>query len=43
MTWVKICREVHQHSRDNIVDGAGYLGTLQMVIDERERRANETH
>lgn len=43
MTWVKICREVHKHSRDNIVDGAGYLGTLQMVIDERERRANETH
>lgn len=38
MTWVKICREVHKHSRDNIVDGAGYLGTLQMVIDERERR-----
>ena len=41
MTWVKICREVHQHSRDNIVDGAGYLGTLQMVIDERELRANK--
>jgi hypothetical protein len=31
----------HQHSRDNIVDGAGYLGTLQMVIDERELRANK--
>ena len=42
MAWVKICREVHQQKRDNLVDGAGYLGTVQMVIDERERRANKS-
>jgi hypothetical protein len=42
MAWVKICREVHQQKRDNLVDGAGYLGTVQMVIDERERRANQS-
>ena len=41
MAWVKICSEVHQQKRDNLVDGAGYLGTVQMVIDERERRANK--
>lgn len=42
MAWVKICREVYQSKRDNLVDGAGYLGTVQMVIDERNRRANQT-
>ena len=42
MAWVKICREVHQKKRDNLVDGAGYLGTVQMVIDERNRRANQS-
>jgi len=41
MSWVKIAREVHQHKRDNLTDGAGYLGTIEMVIDERERRANQ--
>ena len=43
MTWVKIAREVHRHKRDNLVDGAGYLGTVDMVITERERRANKTN
>jgi len=42
MAWVKICREIHQQKRDNLVDGAGYLGTVQMVIDERNRRANQS-
>ena len=42
MAWVKICREVYQQKRDNLVDGAGYLGTVQMVIDERELRANKS-
>lgn len=42
MAWVKIAREVYQHKRDNLVDGAGYLGTVDMVITEREHRANQT-
>jgi hypothetical protein len=42
MAWVKICREIYQSKRDNLVDGAGYLGTVQMVIDEREHRANQS-
>lgn len=41
MAWVKIAREVYQHKRDNLVDGAGYLGTVDMVITERERRDNK--
>ena len=42
MAWVKIAREAYKHKRDNLVDGAGYLGTVDMVISERERRANKT-
>jgi hypothetical protein len=38
MAWVKIARESYKHKRDNLTDGAGYLGTIEMVIDERERR-----
>lgn len=41
MTAVKMSRQCHTPKRDNIVDGAGYLNTLQMVIEERERRALE--
>jgi len=26
--------------RDNLVDGAGYFGTVQMVRDERARRGS---
>lgn len=43
MAWVKIARESYRHKRDNLTDGAGYLGTIEMVIDERERRANQTN
>ncbi|NBT46494.1 MAG: hypothetical protein EBT07_01570 [Actinobacteria bacterium] len=42
MAGLKLARESFKHSRDNLVDGAGYLGTIDMVIQERERRANET-
>jgi len=35
---VKISREVHMPKRDNIVDAVGYLGTIQMIQEERERR-----
>lgn len=38
MCLVKIARQVNKPKRDNVVDLAGYAGTLQMVIEERERR-----
>ena len=38
MVGVKISREVHRPKRDNIVDGAGYFETLDMVKKERSRR-----
>lgn len=38
MVWVKIAREAYMHKRDNLTDGAGYLGTVEMVINEREKR-----
>lgn len=31
MQFVKISREVHKHKRDNLVDGAGYWKTLDMI------------
>ena len=40
MVGVKLARESYSPKRDNLVDGAGYFGTVQMVIDERERRSN---
>lgn len=39
MTLLKLSRESRKHKRDNLVDGAGYLETTQMVLDEREKRA----
>lgn len=39
MVGVKIAREAYSPKRDNLVDGAGYFGTIQMVKEERERRA----
>ena len=38
MVGVKISREVNRPKRDNIVDGAGYFETLDMVKKERARR-----
>jgi hypothetical protein len=40
MVGVKLAREAYSPKRDNLVDGAGYFGTVQMVIDERQRRTN---
>lgn len=40
MVGVKLAREAYSPKRDNLVDGAGYFGTVQMVMDERQRRAN---
>lgn len=33
MVGVKISREVNQHKADNIIDGCGYLRTLEMVYE----------
>lgn len=41
MVGLKISREVNRPKRDNIVDGAGYFETLDMVKEERENRKNE--
>jgi Domain of unknown function (DUF6378) len=38
MVGLKISREVNRPKRDNIVDGAGYFETLDMVKKERDRR-----
>jgi len=38
MVGVKISREINRPKRDNIVDGAGYFETLDMVKKERSRR-----
>jgi hypothetical protein len=35
---VKVSREAGLHKRDNLVDGAGYLGCAQKCLDEKERR-----
>jgi hypothetical protein len=40
MVGVKISRECNMHKDDNLIDAAGYLGTLQMLIEEQERRDN---
>ena len=39
MCAVKISRQCNAPKRDNMVDLAGYSETVQMVIDERTRRA----
>lgn len=38
MVCVKLSREANRHKRDNLVDACGYLETLTMVMEERERR-----
>lgn len=38
MVLLKISREVNMHKRDNLVDAVGYLKTLDLVMEERERR-----
>lgn len=41
MIALKISREMNVHKRDNLVDIAGYAETVQMVLDEIDRRADE--
>ena len=31
MVWLKIARQVNMQHRDNLVDGAGYFGTLEKL------------
>ena len=38
MIAVKISRQLNHPKRDNVVDGAGYFGTLALVMEEKERR-----
>lgn len=40
MAAIKIAREVHSHSRDNLVDLAGYAGTVQRVYERMEEEAD---
>lgn len=40
MVAVKVSRECNKHKRDNLTDIAGYAGTVDMVVSERERRAS---
>lgn len=39
MVCVKISRQLNAPKRDNLVDGAGYFSTIEMIEQERERRA----
>jgi hypothetical protein len=38
MVLLKIDREANLHKDDNLIDGAGYLGLVQEIIEERKRR-----
>lgn len=39
MVCCKLSRQVNRPKRDNLVDGAGYLETVRMVQEEKERRS----
>lgn len=43
MVGVKISREVNRPKRDNVVDGAGYFETLEMVKEERRKLSMSNH
>jgi hypothetical protein len=36
MLIIKLCREVHKHKEDNLVDIHGYTNTLEMVYEREE-------
>ncbi len=36
MIWLKVCREVASHSRDNLVDIAGYDALLEQLTEPSE-------
>lgn len=39
MVAVKLARQIHKPSRDNLVDACGYIECIDLVLDERKRRA----
>jgi hypothetical protein len=39
MILVKVSRQVNRPKRDNLTDTAGYAATVQMCMEEREKRA----
>lgn len=39
MVDVKWSRECNGHGDDNLIDAAGYIGTLDLIHQERQRRA----
>lgn len=41
MVGTKLAREAFSPKRDNLVDGAGYFGTVEKVYEERERRVRK--
>lgn len=38
MVALKISRELNWHKRDNLVDGCGYFGTIELIKKERAKR-----
>lgn len=42
MVGTKLAREAFSPKRDNLVDGAGYFGTVEKVYEERERRVRKS-
>jgi len=42
MAAVKLSRQCNLPKRDNMVDAAGYAETVQMCVEERERRASRS-
>jgi len=38
MICVKISRQLNRPKRDNMTDAAGYAATVQMCVEERQRR-----
>jgi hypothetical protein len=42
MVGIKVARETNTPKRDNRVDIAGYAKTLDLVVEERERRESHT-
>lgn len=39
MVWTKICRQLHAHNQDNLIDAIGYILTIDH-INERQQQIN---
>lgn len=40
MVCVKLSRQQHTHSPDNLIDAAGYIGCMDMVIQKSNERSS---